>query len=424
MIDRHELLTLVYDLAYEQPQLVAPVRKLLGTDDITGGIHRADEPTIEAVAGVVTAVNEAWAATNDLRLEESPAVLREVVRLRAQAEAKRIVATEAAGIDDERPGWADLIVSGKDWLLSGPDKPQPLWGNETTILAALDQPTTIAGPQGAGKTVFGGRLALGYLGIVDTILGLPVTPGAGNVLYLAGDRPDQARLSLRRMIDDSHLDTLEARLRVWKGPPPEDVARQPLTLLKMAEVAEAGFLIIDSVKDVALKLSSDEVAAAYNTALQHCVTAGVQVTSLHHPRKLGGDTRGEAVVRDLDDLYGGTWITTGNGSVLYLQPGDLDGFTLRQIKTPNGSYAEIAYEHIIETGDVRQATTPTLADILDEAGQDGITAIHAARCLYRLATPEDAKRKRVARALNEMAEEGTVIAFTGPDKRKRWKAAE
>lgn len=320
------------------------------------------------------------------------------------------------------PKWAALIVDGKSWLTGGPDRPQPLWGVDTAMLAALDQPTTIAGPQGAGKSVFGQRLALGWLGVVDKVLGLPVHAGDGNVLYLASDRPDQARLSMRRMVTDDELDTLEARMRVWKGPPPEDVAKQPLMLLEMAEVADARLLVIDSVKDVALKLSSDEVGAAYNTALQHAVAAGIQIVALHHPRKLGGESRGDVPVRTIDDLYGATWITAGNGSVVYLQPGALDGYTLTQLKSPIGEKTDIDYEHVTETGDLRRATTPTLVTVLEQAGDEGISAVHAACCVYRVDKPEEYQRKKIARALNELVEEGVAEIIKG-GRVKRWRAA-
>ena len=191
----------------------------------------------------------------------------------------------------------------------------------------------------------------------------------------------------------------------------------------MAEVAEARFVIIDSAKDVALKLSSDEVGAAYNTALQHCVAAGVQVLALHHPRKLPGDTRGEVIVRALDDLYGAYWVTAGNGSVLYLQPGAVGGYTLTQLKTPNGHITEIAYEHNIATGDIHRATTPDLVTILEQAGAEGITAVHAARCVYRVDKPEEHQRKRIARMLNELVDEGVAERFQA-GKSRRWRWAE
>ena len=191
----------------------------------------------------------------------------------------------------DRPKWAALIVDGKTWLTSGPDHPDPLWGDGAVVLAAKGQPTTIAGPQGAGKSVFGQRLALGHIGITNHILDIPIAPGTRNVLYLASDRPEQARLSMRRMVPQpDDLDTLGDRMRVWKGPPPEDVAKQPLMLLQMAEAADADLIVIDSAKDVALKLSADEVGAAYNSALQHCVAHDIEVVALHHPRKLSGET--------------------------------------------------------------------------------------------------------------------------------------
>lgn len=425
MTDRYAIRDLYYDLVQIHPGLAKTVNLLLGGDGhISARWREADETAIEAVAGVVIEVDNAWAASHGVTIDDSPAVLRELTRLRARAEAQRIHAEQRADLDaEERPVWADLIVDGKTWLTSGPDAAQPLWGDHRAILAALDQPTTIAGPQGAGKTVVGQRLGLGWLGLVDDILGLPVHHGDGNVLYLACDRPEQARLSMRRMLGDDQLDDAQARMRIWKGPPPEDVAKTPTLLLRMTETAEAGLLVIDSVKDVAVKLSADEVGAAYNIALQHVVAAGVQIIGLHHPRKLGGDNRGDQPVRTLDDLYGSTWLTAGNGSVLYLQPGALDGYTITQLKSPIGTKVELSYEHVHETGDLRPITGAALIDVLIDAGDDGISAVHAARCLYRVERPEEAQRKKVARALNELVEEG-VAEIVSAGRGKKWRAVE
>lgn len=318
--------------------------------------------------------------------------------------------------------WAPLIIDGKTWLTSGPDHPEPLWGTNTTILAAKGQPTTIAGPQGAGKSVFGQRIVLGWIGLSDTLLGFPLAHGERNGLYLACDRPEQARLSTRRMVEDDQLDTLQERLRVWKGPPPEDVAKQPLMLLEMAQVADADLIVIDSAKDVALKLSADEIGAAYNSALQHCVAAGIEVIVLHHPRKLSGETR-DNPVRVLDDLYGAYWVTAGNGSVIYLQPGDFDTYTLTQLKSPNGEKAEIPYEHVVANGDVRPPTAPDIESILEKAGFDGVSAVHIARILCKVDEPSASQAKKVRRALTELSEDG-VVESVGTTKNKKWRLVE
>lgn len=324
--------------------------------------------------------------------------------------------------DTDKPQWASLIVDGKTWLTSGTDHPEPLWGNQHTILAAKGQPTTIAGPQGAGKSVFGQRLILGWIGLVDDLLGIAITRGERNGLYLACDRPEQARLSARRMVTDNQLDILEARLRVWKGPPPEDVAKQPLMLLEMAQAADADLIVIDSAKDIALKLSADEIGAAYNSALQHCVAADIEVIVLHHPRKLSGETR-DNPVRVLDDLYGAYWVTAGNGSVLYLQPGDFDTYTLTQLKSPIGDKAEIPYEHVTAIGDVRAPTAPDLISVLDKAGYDGVSAIHVTKILCKVDAPNETQTKKVRRALNDLAEDGVVESF-GATRNKKWRLLE
>ena len=57
---------------------------------------------------------------------------------------------------------------------------------------------------------------------------------------------------------------LDERLRIWPGPPPHDLARHPSLLARLCDQAGADTVVIDSLKDAALKLSEDEVGAAYN----------------------------------------------------------------------------------------------------------------------------------------------------------------
>jgi len=90
---------------------------------------------------------------------------------------------------------------------------------------------------------------------------------------------------MRRMVGGAWRAELDARLSVWPGPPPYDLARYPALLLKLRQQANADTVIVDSLKDAAIGLKDDDVGAGYNRARQHATTAGVQVIELHHIRK-------------------------------------------------------------------------------------------------------------------------------------------
>jgi hypothetical protein len=74
---------------------------------------------------------------------------------------------------------------------------------------------------------------------------------------------------------------LDDALRIWQGPPPADLARYPVMLGDLAALADADTVVIDSLKDAALKLSDDESGSGWNRARQR----GAELIELHHPRK-------------------------------------------------------------------------------------------------------------------------------------------
>lgn len=314
------------------------------------------------------------------------------------------------------------IVDGADWLAEGSAAPEPLWGDEQRLLAVRRQPTVIAGPQGAGKTSVAGQLMLGVMGVAGyaELLGLPVVRTDRSVLYLAADRPDQARLSLRRMV---HPELVRNRLSVKPGPPPGNVVQRPTLLLDMAESVGAGLVVIDSLKDVALRLSDDEVGASVNLAVQHLVAEGIDVVALHHPRKQGSE-EGAEKPRRLDDLYGSTWLTSGAGSVLYLHPTGSGEVELLQFKSPNGEIGTVCtFRHDPVTGALERSegVGRQVARIIADAGPDGITVMHIARVLTRSDAPSDRARKKVERAVGNLADEGRIETVPGVGKGIRWR---
>ena len=239
---------------------------------------------------------------------------------------------------------------GGDFILDTPADPSPIWGEGEDVLLADGEALIIAGPQGLGKTTLAQQLLLGRAGIGEysTLLGFPIQPGQGTALYLAMDRPRQAARSFRRMVGESWRGELNDSVRVWQGPPPQDLARLPALLARLCDQAGADTVVVDSLKDAAVGLNDDEVGAGYNRARQHAVTAGVQVIELHHNRKQQG---GRTAPPTIDDVYGSTWLPSGAGSVILLSgaPGD-PIVNLHHIKQPAAEVGPLKTIHDHATG--------------------------------------------------------------------------
>jgi replicative DNA helicase len=174
-------------------------------------------------------------------------------------------------------------------ILDVPAVPDAVWGDGEDILWAHGQSLIIAGPDGTGKTTLAGNLIQARLGLgPGTVLSQPVKPGERNVLVLLMDRPQQAMAALGRLFTEDDRDFLNARLRVWRGPPPQDPARNTTMLTQLCADAGADTCVIDSLKDAAIKLSDDETGSGWNQARQYAIEAGTQLLELHHPRKKPG----------------------------------------------------------------------------------------------------------------------------------------
>jgi hypothetical protein len=70
------------------------------------------------------------------------------------------------------------------------------------------------------------------------------------------------------MVSEDLREDRNARLGVWPGPPPYDLARYPHLLIMLCEDADADTVVVDSLKDAAIGLSHDDVGSAYNRARQ------------------------------------------------------------------------------------------------------------------------------------------------------------
>jgi replicative DNA helicase len=212
------------------------------------------------------------------------------------------------------PGLSLPFVDGAAFFLDAPAHVGAVWGTGTEVLWPEGEPFMLYGPDGVGKTTIAQQLMLRRIGIGEPeLLGYPVTVTESKLLYLALDRPKQAMRSGRRMLSDEHREALAERLVVWDRSIPFDVVRQPEMLVTFARELGAGTVVIDSLKDFAAKLSDEDTGMAVSRAWQQCVEAGVEVLSLHHPRKAQGDNKKP---RALADVYGSRWLSASCGSVL------------------------------------------------------------------------------------------------------------
>ena len=295
----------------------------------------------------------------------------------------------------------DRAVDGAKFILDIPDTIPALWGDGIDVLWPKGEPLMIAGTQGLGKTTLAGQLVRALLFGGD-VLGLPVTADDGVILYLAMDRPRQIARSMRRQFSEDDRATLAAHLIVRPGPPPADLAKNPILLAGMAEQYNAGIVFIDSLKDAAIGLSEDEVAAAYNRGRQYLLAAGRELCELHHTVKRGQRTPTAA------DIYGSTWLTSGCGSIILLtgEPGDpIIGF--RHVKQPGDEVGPWRLLHNQRVGKLTIEHNIYLPELADAAGGQ-LTAKHAAAAIYDTDDPSRAQIQKALRRLNALV----PVAFT------------
>lgn len=298
---------------------------------------------------------------------------------------------------------------GASFILDAPDQLPNIWGEGDESLWARGEALMICGPPGVGKTTLTGQLVRGLIGLQTEVLGLPVQATEKKVLYLAMDRPAQIARGLRRAFKESEREVLAESLLFWEGPPPGDVAKHPAVLLSLAQIAEADVVIIDSVKDAAVGLTEDEVAAGYNRARQNCLAHGVEVLELHHMVKRGA---GGNKPTELADVYGSAWLTAGAGSVMLLWGAAGDPIvSMSHLKQPAGEVGPWRLEH-----DHQRGTTSIFhgADVLSLAaggGRDGVSPTAAARLMFDAEDPTEAQKKKAARKLQRLVDQGLLERY-------------
>lgn len=297
------------------------------------------------------------------------------------------------------------FTPGASFILDTPAEAPALWGVHGEVLWAEGESLILTGPPGAGKTTVAQQVVLGLLGLRAQVLGYPVTRRA-QVLYLAMDRPRQIARSFRRMVTDADRDSL-AGLTVWEGPPLADVAKDTSLLLAMAQRSGARVIVLDSLKDAALGLTSDEVGAAVNRAIQTCLASGVDVLILHHQVKRNSEG---GKPTSLADVYGSAWITAGAGSVILLH-GEAGAPTveLRHLKSPQEPVGPFQVEHDHHAGtSTRLGHVDALEWLRRQHGP--VTAQHLAQ-VYGDQEPRTVQRAR--RDLDRLHRDGLANRHEG-----------
>jgi replicative DNA helicase len=317
----------------------------------------------------------------------------------------------AAGPTYDTSTWQ--FIDGATFILDIPDTIPALWGDGNDVLWPEGESLMIAGPPGLGKTTLCNQVLRAQLGLGDgTVLGLPVPPRLGKILYLAMDRPAQIRRAAHRIFTEEEREMLAERVLFWKGPPPYDIAKSPGLLLALAEEAGAQTVYLDSVKDAAIGLSEDEVGAGYNRARQRLLANGVQLAEQHHTvkRSPGG---GPPV--NIADIYGSAWITNGTGSIVLLtgEPGDpIVGF--RHVRSPANEIGPWRLLHDQAAGTLTvDLDAMDLVKIAGACGADGLTAKAAAEVLFETDTPSRAQIEKGRRNLEQLARDGRLVCVEG-----------
>jgi replicative DNA helicase len=295
---------------------------------------------------------------------------------------------------------ASRLTMGGGFVLDGPTETGAVWGADDAVLWAAGESCLIVGPTGVGKTTLALQLVAGRLGLLTgNLLGWPVQRSEGRTLYLAMDRPSQMRRAMRRVFTEADRAVLDEQLVIWRGPLTHDLGRRPETLLELARAASATTVVIDSLKDAAVKISDDETGGNLNRAMQLLVTEGIDVLGLHHQRKGQGGAR----PKTLEDVYGSTWITAGAGSVILLWGAAGDPIVeLTHLKQPAAEVGPLQIEHDHAVGISTVFRGFDALRFLNLRASTGATVIDAARAQFEKTDPSDNEQRKTRRLLDSL----------------------
>jgi replicative DNA helicase len=304
----------------------------------------------------------------------------------------------------------DQLEDGLRFAQVDSDEVPAVWGTGDSVLWARDEPFMIYGPQGVGKTTLAHRLLLGLVGLESYVLGEPVT-AEPSVLYVAADRPRQARRSWRRMIahlGEEEREMVREMVRFWVGPLSFDIGDKPEELLNFVAPTGCTAVILDSLKDLAMDLVKDETGSRVNRAVQLLCAEGIQVLTLHHPRKAQG---AEAQPQRVDEVYGSHWLTAGHGSILSIwgAPGD-PIVRMRHLKQPMDEVGPFSIVLDHELGMLEVEEGVDVLSILARSGPGGLASADLAKTLFATAAPDRAAVEKARRRLEGLVDRGLAVA--------------
>ncbi|WP_244502571.1 DnaB-like helicase N-terminal domain-containing protein [Streptomyces oceani] len=401
---------------------IALTHHLHGTDDLNrvggaGYLHQvANVPTTVASARYYAEIVRRAADLRRLRetgvravqraLEPGadPDAVRSEIETAVRDERERALASGAGRLSRYLvDGWQFVSETGADR--------EPLWGTREKTAWASGESLMIVGAPGVGKTTLAHQIVLARIGLQDTVLDMPVSPGK-RVLYLAMDRPKQIAGAMARRVSVADAPLLRERLAVWQGPLPATLDKEPDLLADLAAAHQADTIVIDSLKDAVSTLVDDALAVAYNNARQRAIRNGVDIMELHHQRKsVDGSPRDQRPA--LDRVYGSTWVTSGAGSVLFVagEAGD-PAVTLHHLKTPTGEIGPLQLIHDHTRG------TTTLDPALDpvailRAAPGGLSVRELAAALTGETNPGRAAAEKARRALDSLVKTGLATKADG-----------
>jgi hypothetical protein len=297
------------------------------------------------------------------------------------------------------------LLDGAAFALGASAHVEAVWGRGSSVLWPSGEPLMIVAPDGVGKTTLGQQLALRRAGLGDGfLLGYPVAPSEGRVLYIAADRPRQAGRSMRRMVSEADRLALAERLLVWRGALPFDLVRDPSRLAEWSADLGVGTILIDSLKDVLSRPADEESGLAFTAAAAAAVAAGIEITALHHQRKAQGENKNPMT---LADVYGSRWLTAACGSVLLLWGKAGDSIVeLRHLKPADDVVGPLTLVHDNRKGTTIALDAPDLLTVVEGIGE--ATAVQVAEVLYGSKKPDRSSVERARRRLDTAVEEGRL----------------
>jgi energy-coupling factor transporter ATP-binding protein EcfA2 len=299
----------------------------------------------------------------------------------------------------------DRARDGGSFILDAPQHVPAVWGRGEDVLWPRGELFLIVGPDGVGKGTLAQQLSCGLAEIdgFDRLLGLPINPRPGGILYVAADRPQQIARSWRRMVGEEHRAQLDADVTAWRGPLPFDLGTNPEELVPWLIEQERPTVIFDSLGALLRDPASDEAGSGFYRAMMLATAEGFDLATLYHPRKPNRDQSPR--VNTVADVYGSRWITAAAGSILYLdgQAGDLI-VRSRHLKQPAGEVGPITLRHDHEAGRTEPYETPDLLDL----AVSSLTAKEAASSLFDTSEPTPNEIEKARRRLDKLADRGDL----------------